>query len=245
MQTERKIMTNKSQTRNLPKLYVQRPSSSVCIVNGYNSMVRRLWRIFTEGTKSNIAANNNNNGNLLTEKSSGGAVMQMNVSRRRSCSRKTLQDLIVEGEGSILGPNVRAEKDLDSVFRRSFSVSLPREFGSGLTGDTVALVMYSSNPLQDFRDSIHEMIMENDSRDPNFLDQLACCYLALNAPEYHRLITRAFAMVFVELGIEFTSSSVQTNGQEIESSRLSPCTSTRKPKRHKTSVWRHQLCSKI
>ncbi|XP_057544957.1 transcription repressor OFP5 [Amaranthus tricolor] len=62
-----------------------------------------------------------------------------------------------------------------------------------------AVVKSSSDPKQDFRESMVEMIMEKRIRRPEELEELLACYLTLNADEYHDVIIRVFRQVWCEL----------------------------------------------
>ena len=62
-----------------------------------------------------------------------------------------------------------------------------------------AVVKSSSDPKQDFRESMVDMIMEKRIRRPEELEELLACYLTLNADEYHDVIIRVFRQVWCEL----------------------------------------------
>ncbi|GLJ29739.1 hypothetical protein SUGI_0586850 [Cryptomeria japonica] len=123
----------------------------------------------------------------------------------KKARRKSLQDLISPSRSCKL-ENSKAEEE--NVYR-SFCMKLPSRFSSIVRGDVVAMVIYSYDPVAHFEESIREMITgengEHISQSPNFLEELALCYLTVNAPEYHTFITRAFVNVLVELGLDFSS----------------------------------------
>lgn len=75
--------------------------------------------------------------------------------------------------------------------RRSFSGS-------------VAIVKSSFNPQKDFRESMVEMIVENNIRESKDLEDLLACYLSLNSDEYHHLIIK----VFKQIWFDFTENRV-------------------------------------
>lgn len=94
--------------------------------------------------------------------------------------------------------------------RRSFSMRRRRQRGAsisavlppdlqGVVGDSLALVKMSDNPYEDFRQSIHEMIMEKDLEGSTDVEELLYCYLTLNAPEHHQLIKEVFSDVWSAL----------------------------------------------
>jgi len=73
-----------------------------------------------------------------------------------------------------------------SGYRRSFSGSL-------------AIVKSSFNPQKDFRESMVEMIVENNIRASKDLEDLLACYLSLNSDEYHDLIIKVFKQIWFDL----------------------------------------------
>ncbi|KAH7437395.1 hypothetical protein KP509_05G069100 [Ceratopteris richardii] len=77
----------------------------------------------------------------------------------------------------------------------SFSAALPDAL-QHVVGDSVALVKISESPYEDFRQSIYEMIMDNDVEGLINVEDLLHCYLALNPPELHVLIRDAFTDVW-------------------------------------------------
>lgn len=65
--------------------------------------------------------------------------------------------------------------------------------------DSFAILKRSFDPLQDFRDSMMEMIIENGIRQRKELEELLACYLTLNCDEYHDIIVKVFKDVWLEL----------------------------------------------
>ncbi|KAG6488884.1 transcription repressor OFP2-like [Zingiber officinale] len=59
-----------------------------------------------------------------------------------------------------------------------------------------AVVKSSSDPQRDFRDSMMEMIVENNIRASKDLEELLACYLSLNANEYHDIIVEVFQQIW-------------------------------------------------
>ncbi|KAJ0620669.1 putative transcription factor OFP family [Helianthus annuus] len=56
--------------------------------------------------------------------------------------------------------------------------------------ESLAVVKTSADPGRDFKESMVEMIMENNIKSSKDLEDLLACYLALNSDEYHDLIIR-------------------------------------------------------
>ncbi|XP_027338167.1 transcription repressor OFP5 [Abrus precatorius] len=65
--------------------------------------------------------------------------------------------------------------------------------------DNFAVVKCSLDPKQDFRDSMIEMITENQISRPEEMEELLACYLTLNADEYHDLIIKVFRQVWFDM----------------------------------------------
>ncbi|KAK9057852.1 hypothetical protein SSX86_022691 [Deinandra increscens subsp. villosa] len=66
--------------------------------------------------------------------------------------------------------------------------------------ESMAVVKTSVDPGRDFRESMVEMITENNMRSPKELEDLLACYLALNSDEYHDLIIKVFKQIWFESG---------------------------------------------
>ncbi|XP_010922720.1 transcription repressor OFP2 [Elaeis guineensis] len=62
-----------------------------------------------------------------------------------------------------------------------------------------AIIKSSSDPQRDFRDSMMEMIVENNIWSPKDLEELLACYLSLNSNEYHDLIVKVFEQIWFDL----------------------------------------------
>ncbi|XP_031114071.1 transcription repressor OFP2-like [Ipomoea triloba] len=65
--------------------------------------------------------------------------------------------------------------------------------------ESVAMVKASVDPQKDFKESMMEMIEENDMKCSRDLEELLACYLSLNPEEYHHLIIKAFEQIWFEL----------------------------------------------
>ncbi|XP_042454352.1 transcription repressor OFP2-like isoform X1 [Zingiber officinale] len=61
------------------------------------------------------------------------------------------------------------------------------------------VVKSSSDPQRDFRDSMMEMIVENNIRASKDLEELLACYLSLNSDEYHDTIVDVFQRIWFDL----------------------------------------------
>lgn len=68
-----------------------------------------------------------------------------------------------------------------------------------LLSESFAMVKSSSDPHGDFRESMVEMIVENNIRSGGELEKLLACYLSLNSGEYHDLIVKVFKQIWSDL----------------------------------------------
>ncbi|KAA0067781.1 transcription repressor OFP1 [Cucumis melo var. makuwa] len=65
--------------------------------------------------------------------------------------------------------------------------------------ESLAIMKSSYDPQKDFRESMVEMIVENNIRGSKELEDLLACYLCLNADEYHDLIIKVFKQIWFDL----------------------------------------------
>ncbi|CAA7033365.1 unnamed protein product [Microthlaspi erraticum] len=62
-----------------------------------------------------------------------------------------------------------------------------------------AVVKASVDPRRDFKESMEEMIAENNIRASKDLEELLACYLCLNSDEYHHIIITVFKQIWLDL----------------------------------------------
>ncbi|XP_076914725.1 transcription repressor OFP1-like [Bidens hawaiensis] len=65
--------------------------------------------------------------------------------------------------------------------------------------ESFAVVKSSFDPQKDFKESMMEMIKENNIRASKDLEELLACYLSLNSDEYHDVIVKAFEQIWFSL----------------------------------------------
>ncbi|CAI9097637.1 OLC1v1034110C1 [Oldenlandia corymbosa var. corymbosa] len=65
-----------------------------------------------------------------------------------------------------------------------------------LGGESVAVEKDSDDPYLDFRQSMLQMILENEIYSKDDLKELLNCFLQLNSPYYHGVIVRAFTEIW-------------------------------------------------
>ncbi|KAL5740243.1 hypothetical protein ACOSP7_029117 [Xanthoceras sorbifolium] len=83
--------------------------------------------------------------------------------------------------------------------RRSTSSTSSSSSRKSNLSDSLAIVKSSFDPQRDFRDSMVEMIVENNIRASKDLEDLLACYLSLNSDEYHELIIKVFKQIWFDL----------------------------------------------
>lgn len=64
-----------------------------------------------------------------------------------------------------------------------------------------AVVKASVDPRRDFKESMEEMIAENNIRASKDLEELLACYLCLNSDEYHHIIINVFKQIWLDLNL--------------------------------------------
>lgn len=63
------------------------------------------------------------------------------------------------------------------------------------------MVKASVDPRRDFKESMEEMIAENNIRASKDLEELLACYLCLNSDEYHAVIINVFKQIWLDLNL--------------------------------------------
>eukprot|EP01018_Ginkgo_biloba_P037549 Gb_24942 [translate_table: standard] len=105
----------------------------------------------------------------IDDRQKGGQLDRVSTERKAKLKQKT------KNSGSI-------SKDTVSDAQRKISESF-------------AIVKCSYDPHKDFRESMVEMIVENDIHHFQDLQELLHCYISLNSEEYHHVIFEAFEQV--------------------------------------------------
>ncbi|XP_057772544.1 transcription repressor OFP1-like [Salvia miltiorrhiza] len=65
--------------------------------------------------------------------------------------------------------------------------------------ESFAIVKASFDPEKDFKESMMEMIVENNIRAAKDLEELLACYLSLNSNQYHDTIIKVFEQIWAQL----------------------------------------------
>lgn len=78
--------------------------------------------------------------------------------------------------------------------RKSMSLKKRRSIS-----ESFAVVKSSFDPQRDFKESMVEMIVQNNLRTSKDLEDLLACYLSLNSDEYHDVIIKVFKQIWFDL----------------------------------------------
>ncbi|CAH2060033.1 unnamed protein product [Thlaspi arvense] len=111
---------------------------------------------------------------------------------------KKYQKQVSSGRKSSAGINLRrvnSPRIQLSGSRRSTSRSENKQ----VVLESFAVMKRSVDPKKDFRESMVEMIEENNIRASKDLEDLLACYLTLNHKEYHDLIIQVFEQIWRQL----------------------------------------------
>jgi uncharacterized protein (TIGR01568 family) len=87
-----------------------------------------------------------------------------------------------------------ASRKIQGCSRKSVSLSTNKTLS-----ESFAVVKFSVDPQRDFKDSMVEMIVENNIRGSKDLEDLLACYLSLNSKEYHYIIVKAFEQIWFDM----------------------------------------------
>ncbi|KAJ8550739.1 hypothetical protein K7X08_000109 [Anisodus acutangulus] len=69
-------------------------------------------------------------------------------------------------------------------------------------GESFAVVKSSKDPQRDFKESMVDMIVENNIRTSKDLEELLACYLSLNSDHYHDLIIKVFKQIWFDIQLK-------------------------------------------
>ncbi|KAJ7959923.1 Transcription repressor like [Quillaja saponaria] len=92
-----------------------------------------------------------------------------------------------------------ASRKIQTNGRKSVSSSACKGSRNRSFPEGFAIVKSSVDPQRDFRESMVEMIVENNIRSSKDLEDLLACYLSLNSNIYHDLIVKAFEQIWFDI----------------------------------------------
>ncbi|PPD90165.1 hypothetical protein GOBAR_DD12923 [Gossypium barbadense] len=96
-------------------------------------------------------------------------------------------------------PKIANRRLVQGHARRSISSNSSSSSSRRSLSESFAVVKSSVDPQRDFRESMVEMIMENNIRASKDLEDLLACYLSLNSDEYHEIIIKVFKQIWFDL----------------------------------------------
>ncbi|KAH7424494.1 hypothetical protein KP509_11G011500 [Ceratopteris richardii] len=108
-------------------------------------------------------------------------------SMSRSCSGREASDAMMESSRST-PTKARVEKH-----------EVTEGGDKGNDYESFAMVKSTTNPGQDFKESMMEMVLHKRLHDSFQLVELLQCYLSLNSAVYHDVIVKAFIELWSEL----------------------------------------------
>ncbi|MED6187693.1 hypothetical protein PIB30_078851 [Stylosanthes scabra] len=181
-------------------------------------------------TKSDINNNNNNKHLLLPPILTKPRNKNKNSTTTTPCSRR----FSVSSAAGLRRLRINSPRVSGECFRKLDQANAPVSSGrrritaassaaAGTTGasarkkklpDSFAIVKSSLNPQRDFRESMVEMIVENNIRSSKELEDLLACYLTLNSDEYHGLIINVFKQIWFDLTDNNSNNSNMYQQQE-------------------------------
>ncbi|XP_077236928.1 ovate family protein 1 [Tasmannia lanceolata] len=89
-----------------------------------------------------------------------------------------------------------ASRKLQATNRKNTSTMGSRR---NSVSESFAIMKSSFDPQRDFRESMVEMIVENNIRASKDLEELLACYLSLNSDVYHDVIIKVFKQIWFDL----------------------------------------------
>ncbi|KAL9236161.1 hypothetical protein vseg_010862 [Gypsophila vaccaria] len=90
-------------------------------------------------------------------------------------------------------------KNVGSSSSRKSTSNSSKKIRKSIISESFAVVKSSFDPQNDFKESMVEMIVQNNLRAPKDLENLLACYLSLNSVEYHQVIIKVFKQIWFDL----------------------------------------------
>ncbi|KAL7095145.1 hypothetical protein ACP275_10G006000 [Erythranthe tilingii] len=146
----------------------QRTSAELSERSAFGSLSVKL-------VKEDFLTSTTNNTVSPVRRSSSSPGVKLRTNSPRIANRR------IQGRKSLPSPNS------SSGSRRSVTAA-----------ETFAVVKSSKDPRRDFRESMVEMIVENNLRASKDLEELLACYLSLNSDEYHDVIINVFKQIWFD-----------------------------------------------
>ncbi|OVA17263.1 Ovate protein family [Macleaya cordata] len=144
---------------------------------------------------------------LIRRSSPNSPGLKLRLNSPRIASRKShTKDMTSRIAQSLLGPKARQRTQTRwsntthaSSKKTTISSTTSLRSRKNNVSDSFAIIKSSFDPQRDFRESMVEMIVENNIRASRDLEELLACYLSLNSNEYHDLIVKVFEQIWFDL----------------------------------------------
>ncbi|XP_057486588.1 transcription repressor OFP1-like [Actinidia eriantha] len=94
---------------------------------------------------------------------------------------------------------VRIKTNSPRIARQKSGAAQGRKIRRRILSESFAVVKTSADPQRDFKESMVEMILENNIKGSKDLEDLLACYLQLNSDEYHGIIIKVFKQIWFDL----------------------------------------------
>ncbi|KAJ4971917.1 hypothetical protein NE237_005016 [Protea cynaroides] len=168
----------------------------------FNDMVSELKKEPTKFRRSSVK---------LEERNANAAHGSLSVKVARDESVKTVREQkpipLPARRSSVSSPGLKlranspriASKKIQAYNRKMMASATSSRPRRKSISDSVAVVKPSFDPQRDFKESMVEMIVENNIWSSKDLEELLACYLSLNSSEYHDLIVKVFKQIWFDL----------------------------------------------
>ncbi|CAI9298849.1 unnamed protein product [Lactuca saligna] len=173
------------------------PPSTFCsrelITASTTDNLQKLPPIITKPTKSSIDKSTMVEKNEGTRSKSSVSIktIKENISKKETAGGKPVSEIKIRSNSSKTPVCKRMVHD-NNDDKRKKKLSSSR-----------CIVKSSFDPQKDLKESMLEMILENNIRESKDLEKLLACYLSWNSNEYHDMIVKAFEQIW--LNFNFSS----------------------------------------
>ncbi|XVE80765.1 hypothetical protein DITRI_Ditri15bG0006500 [Diplodiscus trichospermus] len=141
------------------------------------------------------------------EKNARGSLFVKVVKEESITVKDNMKNMSPVRKISVNSPGVKLRINSPKIGSRRMRVHAARKSVSSSSSgssrrslsESFAVVKSSSDPQRDFRESMVEMIMENNIRASKDMEDLLACYLSLNSIEFHDLIIKVFKQIWFDL----------------------------------------------
>lgn len=173
------------------------PPSTSCsrelITASTNDNLQKLPPIITKPTKSSIDKSTmvEKNEETCSKSSVSIKTIKENISKKETAGGKPVSEIKIRSNSSKT-PVCKRMVDDNNDDKRQKKLS-----------SSCCIVKSSFDPQKDLKESMLEMILENNIRESKDLEKLLACYLSWNSNEYHDMIVKAFEQIW--LSFNFSS----------------------------------------